>query len=226
MSNIVRATLALVPACLLVLGPAVAASAHGAETVGELEMVIGFGTEPAYAGQPNSVQLILTRNGQPLTQLGDSLNVEVSFGDASTELPIVPNFEVGEFGEAGDYRAWFIPSEPGKYTFHFTGTVDGERVDTSMTSGPDTFSEVEDTSEASFPRVEAPTNDELATRIEQEAERARSGIEAATASAVDAASEATDAADSATTIAVVGLVVGAVGVAVGIAAIALSRRRS
>ncbi len=38
-------------------------------------------------------------------------------------------FEGGQlvFGEAGDYHADFVPSQPGKYTFHFTGTIDGER---------------------------------------------------------------------------------------------------
>jgi hypothetical protein len=223
---IVRSTVALAATAVVVLGSAVAALAHAGETIGELEMVVGFGTEPAYAGQPNSVQVVLTKGGRPVTQLGDSLQVEVSFGDASTELPIVPNFDVGEFGEPGDYRAWFIPSEAGKYTFHFTGAVSGTKVNASITSGANTFSEVEDTREAAFPPVEAPTNEELATRIDQEAERSRSGIAAATAGATDAATAAKDAADSATTIAIIGVVVGVIGVVVGVTAMTMSRRKS
>ena len=36
--------------------------------VGDLEMAVGFGDEPdAYAGQPNSVQLLLFHDGQPVS---------------------------------------------------------------------------------------------------------------------------------------------------------------
>ena len=57
------------------------ASAHAERTVGPFDFEIGFGTEPAYVGQPNSVQLILNKNGKPVTDLGDQLKVTVSFGD-------------------------------------------------------------------------------------------------------------------------------------------------
>ena len=225
MRTVIRSAVALVAASLIALGPAVAASAHASSKIGDLEMVVGFGTEPAYVNQPNSVELLLTHAGQPVTDLGDSLKVEVSFGDASTELPIVPNFEVGEFGDPGDYRAWFIPSEAGKYTFHFTGTIDGEKVDKSFTSGPDTFSEVEDTRDASFPPVDAPTNEELATKINQVDQRTQASVEQAQAAAETAANEAADSADSATTLAWIAVVVGAVSLILGIAAFAVARRR-
>ena len=43
----------------LTLIPALAAQAHVAEQTGPFDYEIGFGTEPAYTGQPNSVQLLL-----------------------------------------------------------------------------------------------------------------------------------------------------------------------
>jgi hypothetical protein len=222
MRIVVRSAAMFVAASLIWLGSVVTASAHTSSKVGDLEMVVGFGTEPAYVNQPNSVQLILTHAGQPVTDLGDALIVDVKFGDASTELPLVPNFEVGEFGEPGDYRAWFIPSEAGKYTFQFTGTVDAEKVNESFTSGPDSFSEVEDTRDASFPPVEAPSNEELATKLDQVDQRTQASVAEAQAAAEAAANEA---ADSARTLAVIAVVVGAAGIVVGIAALALSRRR-
>ena len=46
-------------AVALIIG-APAASAHAQRQAGPIHMEIGFGTEPAYVGQPNSVQIILT----------------------------------------------------------------------------------------------------------------------------------------------------------------------
>ena len=105
------------------------ALAHEDRKVDGIELAVGFGTEPAYVGQPNSAQVILAHDGRPVTDLGDTLKVEVSFGDQTTELPLEPFFEEGEFGILGDYRAWFVPSEPGAYTFRFFGTADGTKID-------------------------------------------------------------------------------------------------
>lgn len=204
----------------LALTPGTAA-AHEGRHVGDLEMVVGFGTEPAYTGQPNSVQLVLAHHGDPVTDLGDSLSVEVSHGGASSELALEPLFEIGEFGTPGDYRAWFVPSEPGAYAFRFTGSVEGERVNETFRSGPTTFSEVEDIRGASFPEVDAPTPDELAERIERESARSADAIGATAV----AATNAEDAASAARAIGIIGLVVGALGLAIGIAVLATARRR-
>ncbi len=205
--------------------PASAASAHTGKRIGDLEMVVGFGTEPAYAGQPNSVQLILVHDGEPVTDLGDTLGVEVSFGEESTQLAIEPFFEVGEFGTPGDYRAWFIPSRPGQYTFHFTGTIDGEDIDETFSSGPDTFGDVENPSEASFP-VQDPTTGELAERIEREIPRLEAAIGDAASAARTEVAAAEDEASSAKTLALVAVVVGALGLLIGIGAAVMARRRA
>ncbi len=220
-----RAAMFAMVAVILTLAPAGAAMAHGDAKHGDLEMAIGFGTEPAYSGQPNSVQLILVRDGQPVTDLkaGD-MTVEVTYAEETSEpMDLEPDFfvENGQlvFGEAGDYRAWFTPSQPGKYRFHFTGTVDGEEVDETMTSGPETFAEVQDLSASEFPAVNAPSGDELATRIEQEAARAKDAVAVAQAEAVSA----NDAASTARTVALVGVLLGAIGVIAAIIAITRSR---
>jgi hypothetical protein len=195
------------------------AAAHEGRSVDDLEMVVGFGTEPAYAGYPNSVQLILShRDGRPVTDLrsGD-LGVEVSFGDATKEVDLEPVFEVGEFGEPGDYRAWFVPTRPGAYTFTFSGRVDGQQVNESFTSGPDTFSEVASPAAEEFP-VQDPTNGELAERIDREVPRLTGQIAAATQAAEDDAG-------AATTVAVVAIVVGAIGLILGAVAVASARKR-
>lgn len=206
------ATLAMVPL-------AQPAAAHEGRSVGDLEMVVGFGTEPAYAGYPNSVQLVLSHHdGGPVTDLrsGD-LGVEVKFGDATKDVELEPFFEIGEFGEPGDYRAFFVPTSPGVYSFIFSGKADGQKIDETFTSAPDTFSEVTSPASVEFP-VQDPTNGELAERIDREVPRLTGQIAAARQAAEDDAG-------TATTIAVVGIVVGTIGLILGAAAIALPRRR-
>jgi hypothetical protein len=198
---------------------------------GDLFMVVGFGTEPAYAGQPNSVQLILEHDGEPVVDLGGTVDVEVSFGDETMTMEMEPNFAVGVFGEPGDYRAWFIPTRAGEYTFHFTGTIEGEEIDETFISGPDTFGPMEDPAEIQFP-VQDPSNGELAERVEQESQRtadAQSSADQALAAADQASADVEQAADDASgaqTMAVVGLVVGALGLIVAIVAIAMGRRKT
>jgi hypothetical protein len=205
---------------LLIL-PASAALAHEGRSQGDLEMVAGFGTEPAYAGQPNSVQLIVVHDGEPVVDLGDTLDVEVSFGHQSQRFTLEPNFAVGAFGEPGDYRAWFIPTRAGQYTFRFTGTIEGEDVDQTFTSGPRTFGDVEDTNQIQFP-VQDPTNGELAERIDQEVPRLASATDEASA----AAAAADDDASSAKTFAIIALAVGALGVALAAGALLFGRKRA
>jgi hypothetical protein len=221
MPRSLRATsLAIVAASLIVL-PATVASAHGDEEHGELTLSIGFGTEPAYVDQPNSVQVLATRGDEPVDDLGGPVEVEVSFGDASTTLPLEPYFEVGGWGTRGDFRAWFVPSEPGAYTFTIDGEIDGETVDVSMTSSPSTFSEVVDPAEAAFPpAASGPSADDLATRIEQEAARTADAV----AAAQDAAASAREAADSARTLGIAGVLLGAAGLVVGTVALLRARR--
>jgi hypothetical protein len=178
--------------------------AHADHTEGDLSIAVGFATEPAYADQPNAVQLLVSHAEQPVTDLapGD-LTVEIDFGGQTTTVGAVPEFEVGEWGTPGDYRAPFIPSEPGKYTFHVTGTVDGEKVDFSMTSGPKTFDEVQDPANAMFPPVDAPSTADLSAKLDQATARA----DAAAAVARSAASQARTIAILAVVVAVVALIV-------------------
>jgi hypothetical protein len=207
----------------LMLIPGVA-SAHEEKEVGPYSMAVGFGTEPdTYAGLPNSVQLLLSKDEKPVVDLGDSLQVVIEFGNQSSDpMAFDPAFEVGEFGTPGDYRAYFVPSQAGDYTFHITGSIDGTKVDESFTSSPQTFSSVKELSGATFPQVQAPTNADLASRIQEESDRTTSALTAATGAATDAKA----AADSAKTLGFVGIVVGAIGLIVATVALSAVRRRA
>src|SRR5262249_47417015 len=138
--------------------------------------------------------------------------VQIVFGSKSMTLPMEPFFEIGEFGTPGDYRAFFIPTTPGDYTFHFTGNILGQKIDQRFTSSPTTFSSIVDPSSVQFP-VKAPSNVELATRLQQDATRSAAAI-----------ADAQSAASSARTVAWIGVVVGALGLITAV--VALTRKRA
>jgi hypothetical protein len=76
------------------------------------------------------------------------LQAEVSRDGVTKTLPFVP---MGE----GQYEAPFIPTATGDYTFRVFGEIDGNAVDESVTSGPQTFNSVDALSAFEFPPSEA-----------------------------------------------------------------------
>ena len=223
------AALVVVLAALVVLIPAGAAFAHEDREIGPYEAAVGFGSEPAYAGSENSVQMLIfdAKSGDPVVDLGPTLNVQVEYGDEQMEqMTMEPNFEVGEFGVPGDYRAFFIPTRPGDYSFHFTGEINGTEVDETFTSSESTFSSVDDPASVEFP-VQDPTNGELGdaiTRLQPRVDAAAAG-QKKTAAQVASLQDDVDSAQSQATLAlVVGVVLGLMGVALGTAGLLAARK--
>jgi len=205
-----------IAAVIIALAPT-AAFAHEQRTVGRYHVEVGFGDEPPYAGFRNSVQLILTQSasGNPVTDLGDTLKVTVKTGTQEMPLTLVPNFEVGGDGTPGDYRAWFIPTAPGTYTFQFSGAIKGQPFNQSFTSGPTTFDDVNDPTAVEFPQ-KVPTGSQLSDRFNREIPRLNAAL------AADR-SKARHEADTARLVAIVALSVGVVGLVVGGVSLAAAR---
>jgi hypothetical protein len=207
---------AAVVAVLLVPLLAVPASAHEEHKVANYALEVGFGTEPGYAGVTNSVQVMVRNNGKPVTDI-KGLKVAVSTGDAEPRQMALEPYFGDDFGEPGDYRAFFIPTAPGAYTFKLTGSLGGKKIDQSYTSIKDGFDEIVDPSEAQYPAPE-PTGSQLTTRLDRETAR----ISAALAADREAAD---DEAASARRMATIGLAVGALGLLAAIAVGVLALRR-
>lgn len=196
MRRFVVAVVACTLAGAMLCGPA---SAHGDRAVEGAVWTVGWADEPALVGFKNAVQLFLARQGsdEPVEGAQEDLTVEVSIGGEQTEpLELRTVFE-----SPGEYRADLIPTVPGDYTFRFTGTLDGRAVDQSFTASKDDFSLVQGTADVAFPKA-APTNAELAERLE-----------AAEASARDASGEAT-----------LPLVLGGIALVVALAALVVARK--
>jgi hypothetical protein len=211
------AAVVLAAAATMVLASGTPALAHEIRDVGKYQFTVGFGVEPAYLDQSNSVVLFLKdrATGKPITDLGDTLKVAVEYGSQSKNVALEPGFDPDTgIGTPGQYNAFFWPTAPGKYTFHFTGSISGQKIDESFTSGPDTFSEVEDPSSVEFPN-KVPSVGEVSQLVQNQGQRL----------AAQASSTADDA-SSAKTLGVIGIIVGAIGLLMAAGALVVARRRT
>ncbi len=155
--------LLLVAGALLTASGFQSASAHEHRVVGDYTFVVGFLNEPAIQDEVNAVSVRITQaapadatpaEGEdevaetPITGLADSLQFEVILGDQKVTLPVE-----AKWGDPGHYVAYFIPTQPGDYSFHITGEIDGQQIDEMFTAGPETFSTVESRSDLEFPKA-------------------------------------------------------------------------
>jgi hypothetical protein len=227
-SRFLRIAFVLGTAVLLAALAAAPASAHTEKQVGKYSFVIGFGTEPAYAGQPNSLQVIISRDGKPATDLAgqlEGLMAHAYYGSKADPkldnamMPLEPHFG-DDWGTPGDYRSFFVPTQPGAYTFAVEGKLGAQKINLVVPSGPKTFGDALDPAKTALPAVKDPTTGQLAQRLDRDATRVNGTMAAAAAAQQDAE----DAAGQARMLALGGLVVGAVGLVLGGLALARSRR--
>jgi hypothetical protein len=157
-STLFRLPAALLVAALALLIGSGTALAHGHIEVGKYELIIGFRSEPAIQGEVNGLDLRVRvhETEAPVAGLEETLKAEISYGGTTQPLELR-----ARWGEEGAYTADIIPTEAGDYTFHIFGTIEGEPVDVTMTSSPDTFSSVGTKASIAFPAPEA-TSTELA----------------------------------------------------------------
>lgn len=153
---------------LLTAGPA---SAHEGRQVGDVVMVVGWGSEPTYAGYLNSAAVRFSEPGPTEEEEGPPISdadveVEVLFGDETSGTTTGPLPMEEAFSEPGLFEADMIPTRPGTYTYVITGTVAGQEINEVFTSSEDTFSDVSVPGDIQFPEKD-PTAGELAQAVEQ-----------------------------------------------------------
>ena len=224
-------------AVLLVAGTA---DAHIVKTFGKYTVALGWVHEPTYVGEQNAVQVVIKdAAGKAVTDLNDGdLKVTVAVGGKTSDpLDLLNTFDPDTgLGVPGDYEAPIIPTAPGDYTFHLTGSIHGTAVDETATSSDSTFNSAVDATGIQFPN-QLPALTDIITRLDRidarlSASPAPSSGAAAAASAapvdnsaVDAATAAAASAQSAANTALlVGGVIGGAGVIIGLAALVLAMR--
>jgi hypothetical protein len=184
-------------ALVLALAGTGVALAHESRVVGKYRFIVGFVNEPALLNEPNSLDLRVTVSdtAKAVEGLDKTVNAEVIYGGSTMPLALS-----ARFGQPGAYNAFFIPTKPGAYIFHFTGQVEGMNIDEKFESGPGRFNDVTDTSTMQFP-VKVPAPADMAAQLKA----------------------AQDAAAGAQTMAYAGIGVGLLGLIVG--GLAFMRRK-
>jgi hypothetical protein len=153
-------------AALVVPAPALA---HVPKPAGDFTVEIGWKNEPALVGQQNAIVAIVTdAEGNPVIDLPeDALQVVVSTGGHQSDaLTFEPAFDPHENeGPLGEYDAPLVPTAPGDYDFHVTGTIHGQPIDITVTAA-ETAEPVAGTSDLEFP-TKLPSPAEIATRLDR-----------------------------------------------------------
>ncbi len=130
-----------------VLSPAL--EAHEKRDVsGKYNVVVGFVNEPAFNGEMNGVDLRVTKDGVPVEGLEKTLQAEISREGSKKTLVVALR---KRYKQPGVYAGYFLPTQPGAYTFHITGTIDGQPFDETFASGSG-FHDVEDSKPLRFPQ--------------------------------------------------------------------------
>jgi hypothetical protein len=220
---------AVAGAFLVSLTPIVAA--HGHTEAAGFHFVIGWSGEPALVGQPNGVDLfVYDADEKPITDIpADAISVVVSTGGQdSSSLSLSPAFDVEEgFGTPGEYSTDLIPTAPGEYSFHFTGTIHGKAIDLSMTSSDSTFDVVAAAGDLEFP-VKQPTLTEVGTRLDRIDGRV-DALQSTAQDISDARSAASAAQSAANQALLIGALLGGAGLVIAVIALWLvlrARRRA
>jgi hypothetical protein len=210
MSRCGRSCLSVAVVLVLVLGGA--AQAHVVKRSGPFRVTMGWAVEPPYSGSLNHVEVeVADSAGNPVAVPPGALDVDVTFGGArggvaggGAPLVSMPLFPAGARGKLS---AAIIPTRPGTYAFHVTGTLRGASVDVQATCSAGTFDCVLEPVGIQFP-VKEPTAGQLAERVARGLPRAERDA---------------DRADSSHTLAIAALI--AAGLALAAGGIALVRAR-
>jgi hypothetical protein len=195
------------------------ALAHEHRAVGNYELTVGFLNEPAFAYEPSGLDLrvvffpngvpeITEENegsaeaeGQPVEGLEETLQAEVIVGGGAEKKTLTIE---AAFGDPGAYESPMIFTVPGDYSFRIFGDIEGETIDETFNSGPETFGPMEDPKEIEFPEV-----------------LAAPAVEGNTPAS---SSDASSSDDTARILGIVGIIVGVIGLGAG--GLAITSRRS
>jgi hypothetical protein len=159
--SLVAATLVVVAGLGIFAGTA---AAHERRTVGPYQFVVGFISEPAFAGTPNSLDLRITDTRVTPAKAVEGLEKTLTADVQAGGLAPLPLTVTARFGAPGAYNGHFVPTAAGTYLFHIKGKIDTLDVDETFESGPGRFNDVESTAARQYP-TKVPTADDLTKRL-------------------------------------------------------------
>jgi hypothetical protein len=157
---------ATVAASILTMSSVLPVLAHEERTVGAYDLELGLIAEPVYVGDRSGLEIHVTKDDKPVEGLETTLKAQVIFGGQQRDLTLSARED-----DPGWYESVFIPTAAGKYTFHLTGTIEGQTIDQSFTSSPTGFDEVNEAATGQFPNI-LPTTTEVSVSANKGADAA------------------------------------------------------
>ena len=159
--SLVAATLVVVSSFAIYAGTA---AGHERRMVGPYQFVVGFISEPAFAGTVNSLDLRITDTrstpAKAVEGLEKTLTATVQSGGlAPLELKVT-----ARFGQPGAYNGYFLPTAAGTYIFDIRGKIDTLDVSEKFESGPGRFNDIESTTALQYP-TKVPTGSDLSKQL-------------------------------------------------------------
>lgn len=156
----------------------------------------------------------LAARGHRVTGLASDLKVEISHIPTAISR-VLPLTELVD--DTGHYVAEFVPTAPGDYRVRFFGSIEGNPIDETFESGPDTYDTVITSDAIQFPVV-----------LESNRE-----IQNATRHALDAVQDIENDLESTSSNASTGMIIGSIGIIFGaiatgisVYAVTIARRRN
>ena len=146
-SNRARRIAALLTAAGLTLIATGTVAAHEARTVAGYDMEVGFIDEPVAVGQRSGLEFFVHKGDAPVEGLESTVKAEVIYRMARR----ASCRDQRKGGRSGSVRVGVHPDRAGPYTFHLTGTIEGNAIDESFTSKPGGFDEVQESAARQFP---------------------------------------------------------------------------
>ncbi|MFQ5399509.1 MAG: hypothetical protein ACE5E7_07910 [Anaerolineae bacterium] len=103
-----------------------AALAHEGVRAGPYLVTIGWEKEPVIAGERNAITIEITKDGQPVTGVANTLELTVLYAGRTY---------LGDLNPAtapGLYRVEIVPTVRGQYTVQLTGQIEGQEVNVTL----------------------------------------------------------------------------------------------
>ncbi len=218
--------------CIILLASAPSAWAHTHRVLTingqQVEFVVGWFNEPAYAGEINAVDFWAhyinatcpqgtVSTSCPVYGLDQSLRVTVVLGGQTQTLSFSPNLsnDVPPLFY-GEYTAEVEPTVPGTVSFIIFGNISGTTVNETFTCGPTTYECIDPASEIQFPQQNGSSTD-LQTALTN----AQSQI----STLQSQVTQMQGSIQTAYTVGVVGVAIGVIGVVAGVVAMNRGRKR-
>ncbi|MBI4398431.1 MAG: hypothetical protein HY586_04845 [Candidatus Omnitrophica bacterium] len=148
------------------------------EVADKYQFLVGFLNEPAFSGDMNAAHFTVTESNErgevPVTGLEATLQVTVRANQQEIGVKLEPIWN-----QPGSYAAYFLPSQPGKYVFQISGTMDQAPINEIFESGAGTdhFDWVRDARALQFPSpIETASVSEGIQEIEQERKNSKQAL--------------------------------------------------